>query len=344
MAEKGVEALLIGSHANLRYFSGFTGSSGYLLVTGEGAYLFTDSRYTQQAEEEVSECKVEELRRPIKEIGGFIRDLKISNLGFEGAHLVFDSFKVLEESLPGIHLMSLGDGVDLLRAVKEPSEVEAIERAAGIACKALMEVMSFIKEGVSERDIAIELEYMLRVEGADRVAFDTIVLSGERTALPHGSPSTRRIKYREPVLIDFGAVWEGYHSDETWSFAIGGFDREMDRIYRVVKEAHDRAIESIRPGMESQEVDRVARRVIEEAGYGKYFGHGTGHGVGLAIHERPRLSPYTTERIEEGMVFTIEPAIYIPGLGGIRIEDVVVVTGDGCRVLTKVQKDGALVC
>lgn len=344
MGERGVEGVLIGNMNNVRYFSGFTGSSGYLVVTVEEAYFLTDARYTHQAESEVSGFELKEISRPWVDIPEFLKGLGLSTLGFEGAYLPFDSFKRLEEALPGVTIFSLADGIDGIRSVKDPCEIEAIERAAEIASSALMETIPIIKEGVCERDIAIELDYRLKKKGAERAAFDTIVLSGERTALPHGRPSSRKIGYREPVIIDFGALWEGYHSDETWSFSIGGFEGEMDRIYRVVKEAHDRAIEAVRPGVDLREIDRVARDTIERAGYGHFFGHGTGHGVGLSVHEGPRVSPYSDGVVEEGMVFTIEPAIYIPDLGGVRVEDMVVVTPSGFRVLTRTPKDGAILC
>ncbi len=344
MEEKGLEGLFVSSMDNIRYLSGFTGSAGYIVITLKEAYFFTDSRYTLQAGAEVSGFRIEEVKRPWVDIPGFLKDLGLKRMGFEGAYLSFDSYHKMREALPGSELVSLGDELDGMRAIKDDHEIEAIERAAGIACSAIMDVLPLIKEGVSERDLALELEYRIRKEGGEGVSFDPIVLSGRRTALPHGKPSSNTIGSREPVLIDFGAVFDGYHSDETWTFAIDGFDREMERIYMVVKEAHDSALEAVRPGVEAKTIDGAARGVIERAGYGPFFGHGTGHGVGLSVHERPKISPYSTEVIREGMVFTIEPAIYIPDRGGVRIEDMVLVTNRGCRVLTRVSKDGAIVC
>ncbi len=340
MKEWGVDGVIINNINNIRYITGFTGSSGYLIITEKEGYLLTDSRYTTQAKEEVNGFYIKEYKKPLHEIPLLIDRLNISMLGFEGSYLSYDKYELLKDSLPHtIALLSLQDNIDYIRTRKDRSEVRRLEKAAGLSSKALWNVLHMIVEGTKECDIAMEMEYQMKRLGAEKASFDIIVISGERTALPHGRASEREISSGDLIMIDFGCVFEGYSSDETCTLSLGGFSSEQRRVYTIVKEAHDRAIEMVKPGVKASEIDRVARDVIEEAGYGEYFGHGTGHGIGISIHEKPIISPYCEDVIEEDMVFTIEPAIYIPKWGGVRIEDMVLVTRDGCRVLTKVPKD-----
>jgi len=233
----------------------------------------------------------------------------------------------------------LADEVQRLRLVKDSAELVAISRAVDVSHRALNDVRTFIRAGVTEREVAVELEYGMRRLGAEGIAFPTIVSSGPRTALPHAQPGLRKFRKGDTVIIDYGAVVDGYRSDETCTFIIGDVRGKSDRLYEIVKEAHDRAIEAIRPGVTGRQVDRAAREVIEAHGFGDHFSHGTGHGVGLDVHENPRLSPTSDTVLEKGMVVTVEPGIYLPGRLGIRIEDMVVVEEGGCRVLTKTPKD-----
>jgi Xaa-Pro aminopeptidase len=240
--------------------------------------------------------------------------------------------------LPDVELQPLGAALDDLRVIKSMDELQLLARCSEIASEALLGVLASIKPGAREREVALALEFAMRRTGADDKSFDFIVASGPRGALPHGKAGDKVIQAGELVTIDFGAVYAGYHSDETVTVAVGTPDSRQMEIYTTVKDAHDKAMEAVRPGIGLKELDGVARQFIEERGYGAYFGHGLGHGVGLEVHEKPTVSFRSDQTAEEGMVFTIEPGIYIPGWGGVRIEDTVVVTMDGCRPLSKVPK------
>lgn len=334
------DALLITGIENIRYITGFTGSSGVLLMTDNGGIFFTDSRYTEQALKEV-EAKVEikEYKKRVPELAGALIDAGYKRVGFEDSSLTYREYQELKKEARGVKLVPLKDRLTLLRGVKSKGELRLISGAADIAYKAFEELLPSIKPGKREDDLAIELEYLMRKGGAEGLSFDVIVASGGRSALPHGRATSKRLKIGDPVVIDFGARYEGYHSDETVTVFVGKASERHRRIYQTVKEAHDRAIDAVRPGVRFSDIDRTARDFIDKAGYGKYFGHGTGHGVGLNVHEAPSISPNSKGVAEEGMVFTIEPGIYIPKVGGVRIEDMVVVTKEGCRVLTKIPKD-----
>jgi Xaa-Pro aminopeptidase len=226
-----------------------------------------------------------------------------------------------------------------MRAVKDAEELVLIRRAGGIASDAFQHITEKIQEGVPEREIALEMEFFMKQNEADALAFDIIVASGKRSALPHGKAGAKRIEKGDLILIDYGASFQGYHSDETCTVVLGSPSSEQKKIYQIVKEAHDKAVELVRPGIPIQDVDRAARDHIRQSGYGDYFGHGLGHGVGLAVHEDPTVNSENQDLIQEGMVFTIEPGIYLPDWGGVRIEDMVLVTSEGAEVLTRVPKE-----
>lgn len=338
------DALLITGIENIRYISGFTGSSGVLLITGNGGIFFTDSRYTEQASKEVEakvEVKVEvkEYRKRVPELAAAIIEAGLKRVGFEDSNLTCQAYRELEKELKGVKLVPLKDKLGSLRSVKSKEELRLISRAANIAYKAFEKLVPSVRPGMREDDLSVELEYLIRKGGAEGLSFDVIVASGSRSALPHGRPSNKLIKKGDPVVIDFGARYRGYHSDETVTIFAGKVSERLAGIYQTVKDAHDRAIDAVRPGVRLIDIDRAAREFIDKAGYGKYFGHGTGHGVGLNVHEWPSISPNSKGVAEEGMVFTIEPGIYIPDIGGVRVEDMVVVTKDECRVLTKIPKE-----
>jgi Xaa-Pro aminopeptidase len=236
-------------------------------------------------------------------------------------------------------MVFLGANLDQIRAVKDLDEIGRLGLVAQLASDSLLETLNILKPGISEAAFAFELEFEMRRRGADGRAFDFIVASGERGAMPHGRASEKLIRSGDLVTVDFGALMNGYHSDETVTVALGRPDQRAVEIYSVVKEAHDRSVAAVKPGVACSDLDAVARDYIRECGYEEFFGHGLGHGVGLEIHEKPTLSPRGDMLIEEGMVFTIEPGIYIPGFGGVRIEDTVVVQADGCRLLTQVSKE-----
>ena len=340
MDDNGLDGIFIKNIENIRYFSGFTGSSAYLIIGRDERVFLTDSRYTTQARDEVNGFTIKEYKEIFKDISLVVDQLNISVFGFEGAHLSFETYHKLRGSIsPAVVLKSVEDRIDDLRMVKDSDEVEVIEKAAEISYQALLNIVPFIKDGVREKDIALELDYRMRKLGAESSAFDTIVTSGIRTALPHGKPSEKKIAQGDLVMIDFGSVWKGYSCDETCTFCLGEYSEKGEKIYAVVKNAHDRAIEMIMPGVKASDIDKAARDVIESAGFGRFFGHGTGHGVGINVHEKPAVSRNSDIEIKEGMIFSVEPAIYLPDWGGVRIEDTVLVTADGSRLLTKMPKD-----
>jgi Xaa-Pro aminopeptidase len=259
-------------------------------------------------------------------------------IGIEGAHTAVSDYRAMTEVLSGVELIALDAELDAIRDIKEPAELEQLEKVATLASQSLLAVLPGLRPGVVEADFALELEFEMRRRGADACGFDIIVASGERGAMPHGRASRKVVQAAELVTIDFGAVLDGYHSDETVTVAVGAIDDEQRRVYETVRVAHDLAIAAVKPGISCRDLDAVAREHIRKEGYGDFFGHGLGHGVGLEVHEKPVVSPRSEAMLEEGMVFTIEPGIYLPSRFGVRIEDTVAVTSDGCRVLTKVPK------
>ncbi|MDA8412890.1 MAG: Xaa-Pro peptidase family protein [Desulfobacteraceae bacterium] len=337
--EHRLDAILITNLANIRYLCGFSGSDGVLLLAREEAWFLCDSRYTTQAADEVRGAEVREYSAKYEAICSLISDKKIRRFGFEATHMLVSDFRQLSERLAGCELVGLGAALDSIRSCKDKHEIEALGRVAALASASLGAVLASLAPGIRESDIALELEIEIRRRGADARAFDFIVASGERGAMPHGKASDKVLRTGELVTIDFGAVKDGYHSDETVTVAVGRPSARGREIHDIVRQAHDRAVAAVRPGISCRDLDAVARDYIREQGYDSYFGHGLGHGVGLEIHEKPVVSPRGDAVVEEGMVFTIEPGIYVPGFGGVRIEDTVAVTADGCVILTQAPKD-----
>ena len=333
MRKHGPASLLITNLANIRYLSGFSGSSAALLVYRGGAVFFTDFRYRIQAEKEVRDCRLAESTGSLVEM--LVREVsrrKISELGFESAYFTHQSWRELGKRLPGVKLAATEGMVESLRTIKDEEEIKAIRGAIQIAGKAYRSAARQLW-GKTENNLSERMETAMRRAGAEGPAFPTIVASCPRSALPHASPTAKKVGRRELVIIDFGARWQGYHSDITRTRYAGRGNRFL-KIYGLVWEAQRRAIAAVRPGARASEVDAAARGVIEAAGYGENFGHGTGHGVGLEVHERPSISFRNNEVLRPGMVFTVEPGIYIENFGGVRIEDVVMVTTTGCEVLS----------
>jgi Xaa-Pro aminopeptidase len=334
-----VEAIIFFGLPNIRYLSGFTGSDGALVVTRDKGWFLTDSRYTTQASQEVTGFEIMEYRVKKEGISDLLNTGKFKRVGFEAEHTPVSFANALVEILPEVEFRPVGIELDDLRTLKSAVELTFLEESAAIASQALLGIIDLIRPGVREREIALELEFAMKRGGAEEKSFDFIVASGPRGALPHGKASEKKIESGEFVTIDFGAVYRGYHSDETVTVAVGNADSRQREIYSIVKDAHDKALEAVKPGMNLKELDDIARGYIAQKGYSDYFGHGLGHGVGLEVHEKPTVSPRSEETAEEGMVFTIEPGIYIPDWGGVRIEDTLVVTKDGWRMLTRVPKD-----
>lgn len=338
MEEQGVPAIMVAKPENRTYLSGFDGTAGIALVTKTEALLLVDFRYTEQATQQAPQFQVIQTSpQPYETLVQVIRERDIERVGFEADYLPFAQVQKLTEALRPVELVPV-ESIDRIRWVKDQEEQTRITRAVEIADSAFAHVLEYLRPGVTEQEIAIELEYFMRRQGATKPAFDTIVASGPRSALPHGRASERVLERGDLVTLDFGAVYGGYCSDCTRTVVLGKATEEQRKIYTIVLEAQEKALAALRPGVQGKEVDRVARSFIAERGYGEHFGHGLGHSVGLAIHETPTLSTREENVLEPGMVLTVEPGIYLPGWGGVRIEDLAVVTEDGCRVLTKAPK------
>lgn len=333
-----LDAVLVSKPENCRYISGFSGSSGMLFISAERTCLLTDFRYIEQAQTQAPEFEILRFTgTPYEILKQLYHENNFKCIGFEGDHLTWETHLHVSECFPDVQLISVR--LDKLRTIKTEAEIQLIKKAVEIADKAFSEVLGYIKPGVKENDIAAELEYSMRRLGSERPAFGTIVASGSRGALPHGLASSKIIEPGELVTIDFGAVYQGYHSDITRTIAVGAVSQKHKDIYNLVLEAQLAGIEAVNCGRDCGFVDETARRIISEAGYGEYFGHGLGHSVGLAIHEEPRLSPSAAGmQLDAGMTVTVEPGIYIPGWGGVRIEDLVVVTSSGRDILTASSK------
>ena len=336
----GVDGILISALENRRYLSGFSGSSGFLLVTRDEAILATDFRYVEQAAQQAPDFRVQRVDGRITGLGEVIARTNVGRLGIESDHMSVADHGELSESIQAASptLVATAGIVDELRAVKEPTELASIEKAVEIADTALRRVAPAMEPGMTEKYVAWEIEKAMRELGAEAIAFDIIVGAGTNGALPHHRADDTVIQTGDSVVIDMGATFEGYCSDLTRTFTVGEPDDDFHKIYDTVLGAQTVAEEAVRPGMKGQELDAFARDFIAEAGYGEHFGHGLGHGVGLAVHERPRVAPASQDVLEEGMVFTIEPGIYVPGWGGVRIEDVITLENGRARVLTRSSK------
>jgi Xaa-Pro aminopeptidase len=333
------DALLILSEKNIRYLTGFTGGDGALMVGPDWLVLLVDGRYVTQARGEARGAEVFEFRNRVDGIATVAGERAVKELGFDAPAFMVEEYLRLQERLPGVKLRPLPQGFAFLRAVKDEGEIDRIREAARISGEALAAVREMIRPGVREKEIAIELEYRMLRNGAEQASFETIVAAGADSALPHATPGRRAVADGDCVLIDYGAVYDGYHSDETCTFVLGRATEHQRVVYGLVREAHDRAIRAIRAGVSCGEIDGIARSHLDTAGLGSLFSHGTGHGVGLLVHEAPRLAAGREELLRAGMVVTVEPGIYLPGLWGIRIEDTVLVTEGGCEILTRTSKD-----
>lgn len=334
IASQQMDAFLITNMENIRYITGFTGTSALTLVGPDKALFLTDSRYTTQANQQVKYCEIREYKKQMEELMALIKAMGIKRLAFEATVLPFVVYAKLKDSLENVDLIGVENWVEEQRMVKDQTEIEALRHTIAITQRGYDMVRPRLVDGAVEHEIAVELEYEMRKAGAEQIAFDTIVASGIRGSMPHGIASTKVIKEGEMVTIDFGARCQGYCSDCTRTVSLGKVPAKQAEIYRIVYEANQAATAEIKPGKKAKEIDAIGRDLIKAAGYGEFFGHGTGHGVGLAVHEDPRISWEGEVILEPGIVFTIEPGIYIPGLGGARIEDMILVTEKGYEVLT----------
>ena len=336
LKNKTIDAIVITSPENLYYFSGFTGGEGFLVLTPEKNYIIVDGRYTIQAKQQTKGFEVVEYKQSAyKEIA----NLKFRNIGFEDKTISYNSYSQLKNALENPFLTGISDELSDIRKIKKEEEYSNIRRAEHIGDMAFEHILPFIKVGVTERHIALELEYFMKKNGASALSFDTIVAVGERSALPHADVTDAPVENGKFVLMDYGCVYNGYCSDMTRTVAVGSADDKMKNIYNTVLKAQTEALKAIKPGAKNSEVDGIARKIISDAGYGENFGHSLGHGVGLEIHEAPNLSPRSSDVLQKGNVITVEPGIYLEGFGGVRIEDLALVTENGYENFTHSAKD-----
>ncbi len=340
LAERKLDALLVAFSPNLRYLSGFTGSNGNLLLTRERSILFTDPRYRIQAAQETA-CEIRIVKGPLAiALNAAIARLGLRRIGYEPARMTCDLLESLKAKLPMKASLEPALGwIEELRMVKSAAEIERIRRSVVTNSLAFERTVARVKAGMKESDLAAELEYRMRRLGAEKASFETIVAGGARSAWPHAQPTAARLKAGDLVVVDMGAIQEGYASDMTRMLFMGTPGAKVKRTYRAVLEAQLAAIDAVRPGVSAARVDGAARIVLKGYGLDRAFVHSTGHGLGLEIHEPPRIGRRDKTKLQAGMAITIEPGVYLEGFGGIRIEDTVVVTEKGCDVLTPTGKE-----
>jgi Xaa-Pro aminopeptidase len=335
-----LDALLITNPINIFYLSGFTGSNGCIIITNDRAFLITDFRYTQQASEEALEYEIVEYKNTsIDSINNILTQYKLFSLGFEEEHIKYVEFMKLNEKLLIKNFIPTRNLVENIRRIKSEDEILRIKKAAHISDLAFSSVVKNIKHDITEIEIANDIEFYIKRNGGTKMSFDTIVASGERSSLPHGQPTNKKIEHGDFVTLDFGCIYENYCSDMTRTIIIGEAQKKQIEIYNIVLKAQIASIKAITSGQSGETIDKIGRDIIAHYGYGKHFGHGLGHGVGLEIHEAPRLSASGKDILEPGMIVTAEPGIYIKGFGGVRIEDLLVVTENGSINLTSSNKE-----
>jgi len=338
--EADVNGAIVSSYSNVLYYSGFSGSNGTLLILKGLFYLITDFRYIEQAKIEspgfeVIEASAEKVTEFISMV---CSENGVKNIWFEDDHITFKAYSSLSDALKTTRLIPANGGISHTRIIKTDSEVSCMRKAATLADSALTYITKILTIGMSEKEVALEIEFYLKRNGSEKVAFDIIAASGSNAALPHAQPTDRVIETNDHIILDFGALVGGYRSDMTRTLIIGNPAPEIIKSYNIVLEAQIKALFALKSGVLGRDIDLIARGHIEQNGYGKYFGHGLGHGVGLNIHEAPRLSEKSTDVLVSGMVVTVEPGIYLPGIGGVRIEDMVLITDDGIENLTSSPK------
>ena len=334
ISEEDLDALVIISPNNRRYLSGFLGTAGVLLISNEKALLVTDFRYINQAEDQAPLFEVIRWQDDLfKCIAPLVEENGWEKIGFEAGQLVYSTFEEMKEKLPA-EMVPVKETAEKLRIVKDSEEIALMRRGAGVLDRAFSMIQETAKPGMTERELALELEIFLLREGAEEKSFNFIVASGHRGAMPHGVASDKKMQSGELVTIDFGGIFGGYATDMTRTFAIEKINGQQKEIYDIVYKAQREAAAVVKPGLPVNEVDAVARNIIKEAGYGEYFGHGVGHGVGLEVHEQPTLNHLKSTELKPGMVVTIEPGIYLPDVGGVRIEDMLAVSENSAESLT----------
>ncbi|WLD95418.1 Xaa-Pro peptidase family protein [Alkalihalobacillus sp. AL-G] len=338
-SDRNIGGMLITSASNRRYMSQFTGSSGVVLISGKEAKLITDFRYIDQATEQAKGFEIVQHTASIPaEVAKQAKQMGIEKLGFEQDYLTYAVHQSYQQEIEG-QLVPISGLIEKLRLIKDENELKVLKEAAELADQTFEHILSFIRPGLSEIEVSNELEFFMRKNGATSSSFDIIVASGVRSSLPHGVASNKIIEKGDMVTLDFGALYNGYCSDITRTVAVGEPKEQLKDIYQIVLDAQLKGLEGLKPGLTGKESDALTRDYIKEKGYGEQFGHSTGHGIGLDVHEGPGLSFKVDTQLEPGMVVTVEPGIYVSGLGGVRIEDDVVITKNGNERLTKSTKE-----
>ena len=341
LIKENLDGLLVTRLAHIRYLCGYSGSSGLLIIRRNDAHFLTDFRYKDQAAKEVKGARVMITKAdPISEL----KDLtqfqgKNQRYGFESAYTTHSDLQRIQSGMGKALVLPTSDLVEQFSTIKDSEEIASLQKAIDITDTAFERILGYIRPGLRENEVRAELEYQMMSLGSERPAFDTIIASGFRSAMPHGVATDKKIRKGDFVTLDFGAMYNGYTADLTRTVMVGKANTRQKKIYSIVLKAQVSAIKKVKSGIEGKAVDKVARDIITRAGFGKNFGHGLGHGIGVYIHSKPNVGPRSTETLKSGMVITIEPGIYVSGWGGVRIEDDVLVTTTGCRVMTRSPKN-----
>lgn len=338
MSKNNLDAVWITKSENMRYYAGFTGTEGSALVTEKECFFFADFRYTKQA---TAQCVGYEIKTISfdKPVYDYLKELAVGQVGFEDEAMSVSQYKQLIKVVDENRLHGLKNALTLLRAIKFEDEIELIRQAAAIADKGFEYVLGIVKPGMTEKELALELEFFMRRQGASGLSFDTIVASGIRSSMPHGVASDKVIEANDLLTLDFGCIYKGYCSDMTRTFVVGKASERQRALYHIVLDAQLQVLEGIKPGASCRELDAISRKVIGEAGYADFYGHGLGHGVGVEVHELPILNPKSDFILEKNMIITDEPGIYLPDFGGVRIEDLILVTENGYELLSRSPKE-----
>jgi len=340
LIQKNIDALFVSNLSNVFYLTGFRGTNAYLLVTKKSILFYTDFRYKEEAEAVVKHAKIVIYSDSFLSLLFVVfQKKKIVRCGFESSSLTYDQFVRFRRGLKGVKLVPQDSIVEELRIIKDAQELKTIKKCARVIERVIHNIRPKIHEGVTEKEVAAEIEYVMRLYGAQKSSFDPIVAFGASTSCPHAQITNRALKKGDAIMIDAGCIIDGYSSDLTRTFFFNNINARLKKIYHVVYEAQKKALDAIRIGVKASYIDRIAREYITKSGYGPYFGHALGHGVGINVHELPRISSASDVLLETGMVCTIEPGIYVPRVGGVRIEDMVCVTESGCELITGLSKN-----